>query len=90
MAGVNTIRLAPRQPLASVSELTILVRVPGDPAVCRAYTATEAEEAAQYAAEQGGEIVALPVANDARGWPARQMRSTENRPQVHGTDGCDG
>lgn len=66
MATVKAIRLPPRQPVASSSELTILVRVPGAPAACRAYTAAEADEAAQYAAEQGGEIVALPYPNEAK------------------------
>lgn len=66
MASVKAIRVAPRQPVASGNDLTILVRVPGAPAACRAYTAAEAGEAAQYAAEQGGEIVALPGPNEAK------------------------
>lgn len=66
MASVKAIRVAPRQPVASGNDLTILVRVPGAPAACRAYTAAEADEAAQYAAEQGGEIVALPGPNEAK------------------------
>lgn len=56
MASVKAIRVAPRQPVASGNDLTILVRVPGAPAACRAYTAAEADEAAQYAAEQGGKL----------------------------------
>ncbi|OPX08375.1 hypothetical protein [Mycobacterium sp. AT1] len=45
----------------SVADLTMLVRVPGQPAAVRVYTEAESVEAARYAAETGGEVVRLPL-----------------------------
>lgn len=60
----NTIHVKPRQPLVdSINELTILVRVPGQPAKTRAFTDTEAAEARHYAETHGGSYESLPQAN---------------------------
>lgn len=58
----NTIHTKPRQPLVdSISELTILVRVPGHPAKTRAFTDAEAHEAHDYAETHGGSYESLPL-----------------------------
>jgi hypothetical protein len=44
-----------------VADLTMMVRVPGQPAAVRAYTDDEQNEAARYAFEVGGKVVALPL-----------------------------
>jgi len=60
----NTIHVKPRQPLVdSINELTILVRVPGQPAKTRAFTDAEAAEARDYADRHGGSYESLPQAN---------------------------
>lgn len=48
-----------------VSDLTVMVRVPGRPAAVRLYADDEADEAARYAAKSGGVVVALPLAPPA-------------------------
>ncbi|OBK40315.1 hypothetical protein A5658_22030 [Mycobacterium sp. 1245111.1] len=45
---------------SGISDLTALVTVPGRPDAVRAFTEAEAGEAARYAADTGGNIVALP------------------------------
>jgi hypothetical protein len=58
----NTIHVKPRQPLVdSVNELTILVRVPGQPAKTRAFTDAEAGEARDYAETHSGLYESLPL-----------------------------
>ncbi|OBK38605.1 hypothetical protein A5658_03540 [Mycobacterium sp. 1245111.1] len=58
----NTIHAKPRQPLVdSISELTILVRVPGHPAKTRAFTDEEAHEARDYAETHSGSSESLPL-----------------------------
>lgn len=53
-------RQAPKRRPATVADLTMLVRVPGRPDMIRAFTATEHDEAAQYAAQHNGSIDDLP------------------------------
>ena len=45
----------------TVADFTMLVRVDGKPAAVRVFTDAEADDAAAYAAEIGGEIVPLPL-----------------------------
>ena len=44
-----------------VADFTMMVRVEGRPAAVRVFTDAEADDAAAYAAETGGEIVPLPL-----------------------------
>lgn len=57
------VRQAPRKRTddVQIADLTMLVRVPGQPAGVRVFTDDEEVEAAEYAARTGGEIVALPL-----------------------------
>lgn len=58
----NTIHVKPRQPLVdSINELTILVRVPGQPAKTRVFTDAEAHEARDYADTHAGSYETLPL-----------------------------
>ena len=68
----NTIHVKPRQPLVdAISELTILVRVPGQPAKTRAFTDAEAHEARDYAETQGGIYESLSLTGSHyAGYPA--------------------
>lgn len=59
--GLHSIRIPPRDPLAALDALVWLVSVPENPAAARAFTADEAAEARQYAAEQGGHCYPLPL-----------------------------
>ena len=65
----GTLHIPPRQPLRPLAALTILVRVPGKPAAARVFADAEADEARQYAAEQGGACEPLPVADGASHLP---------------------
>ncbi|CAN5875647.1 hypothetical protein BH09ACT7_BH09ACT7_29050 [soil metagenome] len=62
-SGGLQVRQSPRKRTgdARVADFTTMVRVPGRPAATRVYTDTERQEAARYAAEVGGEVVALPL-----------------------------
>lgn len=53
-------RQGPKRPEAAISELTLLVRVPGRPDLIRAFTSAEHDEAVDYAARSGGTIENLP------------------------------
>ena len=57
------VRQSPRKRTGDVyvSDITSMVRVPGQPAAVRVYTDTEGDAADQYAAEAGGEVVPLPL-----------------------------
>lgn len=44
-----------------IADLTMMVRVHGQPAAVRVYTEAESDAAARYAAETGGEVVRLPL-----------------------------
>jgi hypothetical protein len=44
-----------------VADFTMMVRIPGQPAAVRVYTDDEESEAALYASEIGGAVVALPL-----------------------------
>ena len=57
------VRQSPRTRSADVhiADLTMMVRVPGQPAAVRDYTEAESDDAARYAAETGGEVVRLPL-----------------------------
>ena len=46
---------------AHLADISIMVRVPGEPDAVRVYTADEQGEATAYAAENGGVVVPLPV-----------------------------
>jgi hypothetical protein len=48
-----------------VADLTMMVRVPDQPAAVRVYTDDEKNEAARYAAEVRGEVVPLPLSPPA-------------------------
>lgn len=52
--AAKTVRIPPRLPLVPLSALAWLVRIPGDPAAVRAFTAAEVDEARRYADERGG------------------------------------
>ena len=62
-AGDLRIRVAPKRRDVTLDELTILVRVPGNPTVTAAFTADEHAEAQRYADEHAGAgatVVPLP------------------------------
>ncbi|SKK91503.1 Uncharacterised protein [Mycobacteroides abscessus subsp. massiliense] len=65
-AGLQ-VRQTPRKRTGelSVADFTMLVRVPGRPALVRAYTDEERDEAARYAADAGGVVVPLPLSPPA-------------------------
>lgn len=59
------IRVAPKRRDVKLDDLTILVRVPGDPIATATFTADEEAEAQRYADEHaahGAVVVALPAA----------------------------
>jgi hypothetical protein len=60
--GDRTMRRPPKQPLVPIGELTLLVRVPSEPAATRAFTTAEAAEAQRYAARHGVDCEPLPLA----------------------------
>ena len=66
------VRQSPRKRTGDVyvSDITSMVRVPGQPAAVRVYTDAERDEADQYAAETGGEVVPLPVSPPPPGYAA--------------------
>jgi hypothetical protein len=67
----NTIHVKPRQPLVdSINELTILVRVPGQPAATRVFTDAEFSDARDYAEKHGGVYESLPLAGSNGAAPA--------------------
>jgi hypothetical protein len=53
-------RQAPKRPPAAVADLTLLVRVPGQPDLVQAFTAAEQSDADADAAAVGGIIERLP------------------------------
>ncbi|MFA4085292.1 hypothetical protein ONA92_26720 [Mycobacteroides salmoniphilum] len=61
---------------ASLAELTLLVRVPSNPDLTAVYTDEQAEEARQYAAANGGTVVALPVDDGPWDWERSVWRSS--------------
>ena len=52
-------RQSPNRALASLVELELIVRPPGDPAAVRAFTAAEQADAEQYARETGTTVERL-------------------------------
>lgn len=58
--GLSEHRPPARRRTDKVSDFTLLVRVPGQPAAVRVFTAAEAPEASQYAAATGGTVENLP------------------------------
>ena len=70
-SSTHHVRQTPRKRASEsrLSDFTSLVRAPGQPASVRAFTDAEAADAARYAAEIGGEVVALPLA-PPRGYSA--------------------
>ena len=67
-AGVMAVRQSPRTHTehAVIADFTLLVRVPNKPTATRVFTDSEADDAAQYAAEAGGEVVPLPPSRPPR------------------------
>lgn len=61
-------------------DLTILVRVPDDPAKTWCFTTAQEVEAHQYAAEHGGTCEPLPVEDGVWDWDAGRMRSNSHNP----------
>ena len=59
-ASLPSNRIAPKRARAALATLALIVRPPGQPSGIRAYTADEADEAQQYAAETGGVVDHLP------------------------------
>ena len=61
------VRQSPRKRSADirVSDFTIMVRVPGQPAAVHVYTDDDRDEAARYAEALGGTVVPLPLAPPA-------------------------
>lgn len=53
-------RQSPTRPPADITDLTLLVKVPGRPHLIRAFTDAEADEAHTYAADTDGTIEPLP------------------------------
>jgi len=64
----SVIRIPPRQPLRNLEDLTIIVRVPGKPGAARTFATDQAEEAQQYADEQGGKCFDLPLTDPVWDW----------------------
>lgn len=62
-AATRHIRQSPRKrnQAVSVEDITLMVRVPGQPAAVRVFTDDEKEDASQYAAQTGGSIIPLPL-----------------------------
>lgn len=62
-SSAHHVRQTPRKRAgeSDLADFTSLVRVPGLPTAVRAYTDAEGADAARYAAEIGGEVVALPL-----------------------------
>jgi hypothetical protein len=57
-----SVRQTPRKrPSAEIKDFTMMVRVPGQPAAVRVFTATERADADTYAADTGGTVVPLPL-----------------------------
>ena len=58
--GLSEHRPPARRRTDKVSDFALLVRVPGQPAAARAFTAAEATAASEYAAATGGTLQNLP------------------------------
>ncbi|MDM2164760.1 hypothetical protein PP352_21655 [Mycobacteroides abscessus] len=61
-------RIPPRDPGRKIKDLTLLVRVPDDRDHTWAFTAEQADAAAEHAAKYGGTIEPLPVKDPAWDW----------------------
>lgn len=61
----RAMRIPPNRPPASLRQITALVSVPAHPSAVRAFTADEVRrgDAASYANETGGTVVALPTSS---------------------------
>ncbi|WP_396900316.1 hypothetical protein [Mycolicibacterium sp.] len=62
-AGDTRVRVAPKRRDVELNDLTILVRVPGNPVATAVFTADEHDEAQRYADEHaaaGAVVVPLP------------------------------
>ena len=58
--GLSERRPPARRRDTKVADFTMIVRVPGKPDAARVFTSGEADEAAQYAAANGGAVAPLP------------------------------
>jgi hypothetical protein len=60
MTDPSVQRAGPTRPPAAITDLALLVRVPGRPEAIRAFTRAESVEADGYAAAVGGSVENLP------------------------------
>lgn len=67
-------REIPKRRGVKIADLTSMVRVPGRPAAIRVYTADEDAAAREYAENEGGEHVPLPISNPAWDWSKHPAR----------------
>ena len=83
-------RQSPKRTPARIDDLTILVRVPDQPAATRAFTTAEEAEAQAYAAELGGALDPLPL--QERTSTVESTRHHNPRPSVRdcGNNGVSG
>lgn len=65
-------REIPKRRGVKIADLTSMVRVPGRPAAIRVFTADEDADAREYAENEGGEYVPLPVPHPVWDWSKHQ------------------
>lgn len=58
-ASLPSNRIAPKRARAALSDLSLIVRPPGQPSGVQAYTTDEADEAQRYATETGATVERL-------------------------------
>ncbi|MBN7567104.1 hypothetical protein ACM0AZ_25070 [Mycobacteroides abscessus subsp. massiliense] len=72
MTGPNEVRVAARNPGVRLADITLLVRVPDNPAATMGFTDDQADDAALYAAEHDGILTPLPVHDAVWDWNSGQ------------------
>lgn len=72
--GSITSSRRPKRSRVDISELTMIVRPPGDPSAVQAFTEAEAAEARQYAAAMDAEVEPLAGARVATDDDARAVQ----------------
>lgn len=78
MTGPNEVRVPPRNPGVRLEDITLLVRVPDNPAATTGFTDDQADEAARYAAEHDGIPTPLPVPDPVWDWNTGQWIRSDN------------
>jgi len=68
-SGLHVRQTPRKRSSAEIKDFTLLVRVPGEPAAVRVFTAAERADADTYAAETGGTVVPLPLLTSAAPTP---------------------